>query len=1200
MCQEVIAATEGRMFMWWRSSLGGLVCVALMMAQGCTFDPAPLESRQCSNDAECGEAQVCVGGYCQEDLTADLTCEDDATCDDGQFCNGAETCAPDDDNADSRGCVAGAAQNPDDGVACTVDICDEQNDTIVNTPGPECCTGDLDCQVRLAASLGVSIESELPLLCVTSVCNSQLTCETVNKEAQTPCVAGEACDNTGACDGAGVCVGEPDDGRCDDDLFCNGVETCAPDDDNADNQGCLSGAAPTLDDDDPCTDDACDEDNDAVVNTPNNQCGCTQSADCVPDVPDPCLTYQCISNQCETGFAAQGTACDDGFDCTIGDNCDGAGACRAVPNDIACGNDLFCDGAEICDPTDRDADARGCISGEAVEFDDQNRCTDDSCDEVNDRVVNTPNGQCVCEQDSDCTPDNPDAINPCLAYVCSPQQTCVTELRPDDTDCDDGVACTVDDTCQTGACQGTPTDAACDDGLFCTGVEICQPGNPESDPISGCRATQLPIIDDEVDCTVDACDEDNNRVVHAPNDPDCDNDLFCDGQERCDLVLDCVAGVPLQLDDGIACTTDACDEGNDRITNSPTDARCDNNLFCDGAETCAPQDNNADADGCLDGEAPIDDFPPQPDCVEVTCDETNDQIVTNDDACMEQCMNDGQCQAPCRLGATCDPEDNGADVFGCVFTLADDGDTCETTCGQQALTGVCQAGACEYLPEGPTGQNSCDDGIDNDCDGEADNADNACLTPDVLAISVEESASTGLDAQGALIQLTPRAGNNDVFAQDPNLYCVSRIVGYEQPFDDTLGSLNDATVTFLDPDGQETQNPSSVTSGVTFDGPGSALGVEVCDGASVIIQPLAMPSPPSSTTFILSVRMAGPGLALGQSMVLSYRNQTTEGFYVPLTAVVGELGDDLQTFQFLLHNGGSYSPLRVRFDIFDADGNPDGACGFIDEVRLEETSRVEFDFRRERAYPQWTFGDNTRNAREDAFGGPGFRINEFFTANSLDPNSTTTLAVGVESNNNNSLGTSWRYDGALLGSIQLPTLTAPPEGVARRGAPIILGMRGRGVGLFWAAQQFAMVGFSPNGDPLNARQLGTFFPSDDPLGPAHLRAAWDLTQTTANRTMMVLPEEARPLIGRSFGLSTTDTGLGRVDIDDVNLYVHTRALTESFDVAVLGPAQPETPTIDLRLRHARSGQARVQCFWQIPDDPDTITVASEPARITFQ
>jgi len=61
-----------------------------------------------------------------------------------------------------------------------------------------------------------------------------------------------------------------------------------------------------------------------------------------------------------------------------------------------------------------------------------------------------------------------------------------------DSDCDDGVSCTID-TCEAGECESTPDDANCDDGNVCNGAEICvafigcQPPLLPPPPLPECR-----------------------------------------------------------------------------------------------------------------------------------------------------------------------------------------------------------------------------------------------------------------------------------------------------------------------------------------------------------------------------------------------------------------------------------------------------------------------------------------------------------------------------------------------------------------------------------------------------------------------------------------------------------------------------------------------------------------------------------------
>jgi hypothetical protein len=80
-----------------------------------------------------------------------------------------------------------------------------------------------------------------------------------------------------ACDGASACL-SVSPLVCDDNLFCNGVETCDS------GLGCQGGIPPAIDDGVFCTEDSCDEGNDAIVNIANDQ---------LCDDGDPCTAESC-------------------------------------------------------------------------------------------------------------------------------------------------------------------------------------------------------------------------------------------------------------------------------------------------------------------------------------------------------------------------------------------------------------------------------------------------------------------------------------------------------------------------------------------------------------------------------------------------------------------------------------------------------------------------------------------------------------------------------------------------------------------------------------------------------------------------------------------------------------------------------------------------------------------------------------------
>lgn len=68
----------------------------------------------------------------------DAGCSSDAMCDDGMACNGAETC-------NSGVCQAGTPVDCDDGVACTVDSCNDADGSCTNMADDAMCSGGMMC-----------------------------------------------------------------------------------------------------------------------------------------------------------------------------------------------------------------------------------------------------------------------------------------------------------------------------------------------------------------------------------------------------------------------------------------------------------------------------------------------------------------------------------------------------------------------------------------------------------------------------------------------------------------------------------------------------------------------------------------------------------------------------------------------------------------------------------------------------------------------------------------------------------------------------------------------------------------------------------------------------------------------------------------------------------------------------------------------
>ena len=294
----------------------------------------------------------------------------------------------------------------------------------------------------------------------------------------------------------------------------------------------------------------------------------------------------------------------------------------------------------------------------------------------------SPTGVLSCDDQNLCTDD-----------ICDPTSGCI--FTANTVDCDDQNLCTAGDQCQGGSCISGPT-LFCDDDVFCNGLETC-------DPMTGCVSGSPPKVDDGIACTVDACDQELDAPVHVPVDSLCDDGQFCNGVESCDAEIGCVLGQTPQIDDGIACTVDLCEEVSDAIlptwlTTPPvTTERC-----CNGAEVC-----NTDI-GCEAGAPPL--LDDGLDCTIDACDEAFDTVTHTDD---DLCPADG----PCTIGR-CVP------VTGC------DVEVILSCCGN----GITESGE------------ACDDGNDTFGDG--------CTGCQLPQVQVEEFNATGVPATFVVPQNT--------------------------------------------------------------------------------------------------------------------------------------------------------------------------------------------------------------------------------------------------------------------------------------------------------------------------------------------------------------------------------------------------------------------------------------------------------------
>jgi hypothetical protein len=420
-------------------------------------------------------------------------------------------------------------------------------------------------------------------------------------------------------------------------------------------------------------------------------------------------------NDCD-GETDEGT-CDDGNPCTE-DLCQGADGCANTPLESG-----SCDDGDLCTVTDHCV-AGACV-GTAIQCDDGNPCTDDSCDgtqgclfqnntaacddgdpcTVGDLCLQgsckgTP-VDCQCQDDGDCAafedgdlcngtlycdksgvqflckvapatvvecPAAPGKDGACLLPLCVPATgKCTFQPANEGLACDDKDSCTANSVCQAGACTGGVA-LNCNDGNPCT-ADSCQPG-------AGC--------------------------INAPQAGSCSDGNACTWPDVCADGV-CVGGPPLECDDSNPCTGDTCNPESG-CKHAPLSGACDDGNACTSGDKC--QGGFCVPSGmknCDDGNACTNDScHPASGCLH----EFNSVPCSDDDLCtVNDLCDQGECVGGKALGCddgnpctndTCNP------LVGCKHTAhsgaCDDGDPC--TEGD-----TCSGGACVgSVPK------DCDDG----------------------------------------------------------------------------------------------------------------------------------------------------------------------------------------------------------------------------------------------------------------------------------------------------------------------------------------------------------------------------------------------------------------------------------------------------------------------------------------------------------
>ncbi|MFZ4578455.1 MAG: hypothetical protein ACOYOB_08685 [Myxococcota bacterium] len=520
--------------------------------------PCDADSTVCTKD------DTCVNGKCQ--AGAQLACDDNNTCT-KDTCDPVTGCKFTNDNT----LFCDADQN-----ACTVnDICKDG----ICEPGPaKACKSDDQC-----------IEGKCNI--IDGKCSYKFS-EGIPCNDGSPCTAGEKC-TTDTCKGTPIdcndqnpCTGDSCDpakgcahgnigGACDDNDACTGPDACK--------DGACVGTVQDLvkkcDDTNACTIDSCDKVK-GCVNAPANQGACDDGNVCTEG--DSCQAGKCVSgsNKCgcindgecvkyEDGNACNGTLyCDKSappYQCKINPNtvvkCDESlnNACQTNTCDPALGkcglnkkqNGLGCDAdGTICTEGDACLDGQ-CAPGKVANCNDNNPCTDDSCN-AKIGCVYQPNA-IACDADGNkCTQNDACSGGVCVAgakKLCEDNEECT------ENSCDSA----------TGDCKFINLVKPCSDNNLCTTGDACA-----NDPVTSkytCVPGKALPCDDSKPCTKDTCDASKGciftpdatlKVACYTGDPATKNKGQCkEGTQQCkvdgtlDVCKDEVLPGPKELCDGV-------------------------------------------------------------------------------------------------------------------------------------------------------------------------------------------------------------------------------------------------------------------------------------------------------------------------------------------------------------------------------------------------------------------------------------------------------------------------------------------------------------------------------------------------------------------------------------------------------------------------------------------------------------------------
>jgi hypothetical protein len=406
-------------------------------------------------------------------------------------------------------------------------------------PGPNDCFRGANCDQYVGDGTVCTVDacgSGGNGICGTELGNPVKQCR--RQPGQTSCPTVEcrvaSCPLPSGCDRAGLCIGQ---GTC--------IQSPAP------GQSCNDGNVCTT--------------NDVCVGTPNPVCAGTPTPGAVCraaagpcDVAETCAAATCPLN----AFQPKTTVCRPAAGaCDVAETCTGSSA--------ACPGDALASSTTVCRPAAGACDVAETCTGDSA------ACPPDTV-LPDTTVCRAAAGACdVAESctgmDPACPPQGEvrgmscgsGEVSACDgADTCAGQGVCLTNHAPIGASCpDDGNICT-DDVCDgEGTCQHVANSAPCDDGDACTTNDTCLAGDCVGTGKAGCAACRdaqdgAPCDDGDACTAPDTC-RGGACVGMALSGTACDDGNACTEQDEC--ASGTCRGRPVTCDDGDPCTQDACD-----------------------------------------------------------------------------------------------------------------------------------------------------------------------------------------------------------------------------------------------------------------------------------------------------------------------------------------------------------------------------------------------------------------------------------------------------------------------------------------------------------------------------------------------------------------------------------------------------------------------------------------------------------------